>query len=274
MLSYQHIYHAGCFADVVKHLVLTRLLDYLTQKEKPLFYMETHAGRGLYDLESAYAKKTAESESGIKALWGKHHTLPAVATAYLNIIKTLNPNEACRYYPGSPYYAQQQLRPQDRLVLCELHPQEFSALELQFKKDKRIFCVQQDGMQHLKAMLPPKEKRGLIFIDPAFEIKDEYRTIPETLQSVFKRFATGVYCLWYPIMDNKQHQQWSRRLKEIDAPHMCIEFKQHHHTIGMKACGLWIINPPYRLAQELKDLAQVWASLCLNMDIQTWNNVT
>lgn len=273
MLSYQHIYHAGCFADVAKHLILTKILDYLVQKDKPLFYMETHAGRGHYDLDSAYAKKTAESDTGIRQLWLSASSLPSSSHTYRNIIAALNPGGTCRYYPGSPYFAQQQLRPQDRLVFCERHPQEFAALKEAFKQDKRILCLEKDGMQALKAMLPPKERRGLIFIDPSFEIKTEYRTIPDILQIIFKRFTTGVYCLWYPIVDNELHRQWQKRLGRIEAPWISVEFKQKKAlNPGMKACGLWIFNPPYRLHQDLKDLVPIWAKLDLDMDIKTWNN--
>lgn len=277
MLSYQHIYHAGCFADVVKHIVLTRLLNYLTQKDKPLFYMETHAGRGLYDLQSSYAQKTGESLAGIQLLWQSRQAFPTLCSPYMDIIQQVNQagseSEVCRFYPGSPYYAQQQLRPMDRMILCEKHPQEFMHLEAQFKREKRAFCIQTDGIQHLKAALPPKEKRGLIFIDPSFELKNEYQDIPEAVKSVFKRFSTGTYCLWYPILDYHLRKQWLNRLTSINAAFLCVEFKHKQlSTPGMSACGLWVINPPYLLQQELKDLAPIWKALSLNMDISTCIN--
>lgn len=272
MLSYQHTYHAGCFADVVKHIVLTRLLNYLTQKDKPLFYMETHAGRGMYDLESDHSKKTGERVLGIDLFW--QTTKSALCKPYEDIIRQVNPDNICKFYPGSPYFAQQQLRPIDRIVLCERHPQEFTYLQEQFYKDRRITCIEGDGIHQLKALLPPKEKRGLIFIDPAFEVKTEYKDIPEAVKLAYKRFP-GTYCLWYPIIDNKLHKQWTTRLASIPAPHLRIEFKHKRQNLpGMNACGVWIIRPPYTLPQELKNLAPLWNDLLLNMDISTWTNDT
>lgn len=272
MLSYQHMYHAASFADVVKHLVLTRILAYLTQKDKPLFYIDTHSGRGLYSLNDRASLKTSERTQGIDLIWDKRQKLPTLCQPYIEIIQQCNPDLRLNFYPGSPFIAQQLLRPQDRMVFCDLHPQEFSHLQSTFKADKRIFCKETDGISQLKALLPPKERRGLIFIDPTFEVKTEYKTIPDAIKNAFKQFATGTYCLWYPIIDRIFHKQLINRLALIEAPFIGVEFKQKtHKSSGMTATGLWVINPPYTLQNELKSMQPVWDYLGLEMEL--FNNI-
>lgn len=254
MLSYQHSYHAGCYADVVKHLTLTRLCNYLCQKDKPLFYLETHAGRGIYDLQDKHALKTGEAREGIELIWRKREQLPAVFSLYLQEIAALNPDQRLRYYPGSPRLAIELLRQQDKLFFSELHSGEFEYLQQVPHPGKRVFYNNNDGITQLAALLPPAERRGLIFIDPSYEIKTEYRQIPEAIQAAYRRFATGVYCLWYPIIDKKLHAQLLRNLTNIGAEkHLRIEFYLTNAAkAGMTGCGLWIINPPYMLAKEIK----------------------
>lgn len=258
MLSYQHGYHAGNFADVFKHVILTRLLDYMTRKDKPLFYLETHAGRGRYDLKSPQALKTNEARDGIGSLWSQRKQLPKLFSPYLQAIEQLNTHNAVQYYPGSPDLAIQLLRAQDRLFLSERHPGEFEWLAQLPKRGKRVFYSEEDGMTNLSALIPPPEKRGLIFIDPSYELKTEYRTIPNALKSAYQRFSSGVYCLWYPIIDNKLHQQLLRNIQQVEATNsLRVEFSLTglNHP-GMTGCGLWIINPPYVLAEELKLILQ------------------
>lgn len=256
MLSYQHGYHAGNFADVVKHVTLVQILQYLTQKDKPLFYLETHAGRGMYDLHHPQALKTGEFKEGIQRLWDNRRQLPALFKPYLQCIKLLNPNAKLRYYPGSPWLAQQLLRTQDRLFLAELHPQEFSELTTLPHPGKRVHFSHCDGLEALSAQLPPSEKRGLIFIDPAYEVKQEYRQLPELLAKAYRRFTTGVYCVWYPILDQQLHRQLVQGLQNMRINNtLQVEFNV---TLApsqrMKGCGLWVINPPYILAEQLKQL--------------------
>ena len=254
MLSYQHGYHAGCFADVVKHLTLTRLFNYMTTKEKPMFYLETHAGRGMYDLQDKQALKTGEARQGIDLVWAQRHQLPDVFSPYLKHLAAVNTGDKLRYYPGSPMLAIQSLRSQDRLVFSELHSGEFEHLQNLPHQNKRVFCSNNDGLDNLNALLPPAERRGLIFLDPSYEIKTEYRQVPEALKAAYNRFATGVYCIWYPLVDNKLHAQLLRGLKSIGADsNLRIEFYLNSSTgAGMAGCGLWVINPPYVLAAELK----------------------
>lgn len=253
MLSYQHGYHAGNFADVVKHLTLSLLISYLTQKEKPLFYLETHSGRGVYDLKNAQALKTGEFKEGIELLWHQQMPLPETFNTYLQCIKDLNSEGSLRYYPGSPAIAIDLLRPIDRLFCCELHPQEFDVLKTIATKRRKVHYSNSDGIAQLKAMLPPVEKRGLIFIDPSFEIKDEYKTIPKAINEAYQRFSTGVYCLWYPIVNSEHTFQLTKYLKQIPSTNtLNIEFhNSHSNTKGMGACGLWIINPPFCLEEQL-----------------------
>ncbi|KTD24440.1 23S rRNA (adenine(2030)-N(6))-methyltransferase RlmJ [Legionella maceachernii] len=254
MLSYQHGYHAGSFADVIKHLTLTRVLVYMTSKEKPLFYLETHSGRGMYDLKNSQAMKTGENLQGISLLWLQKAKLPAVFSQYLHVIHHVNESEELRFYPGSPSLAIDLLRPQDRLYCCELHPREFESLQKLPHGGKKVFFSHSDGIANLNALLPPTERRGLIFIDPSYEIKTDYKEVPKAIKSAYHRFATGVFCLWYPIIDNRLHEQLLRAMASINAQSaLRIEFNltQSIQT-GMTGCGLWIINPPYVLAEEMR----------------------
>lgn len=255
MLSYQHGYHAGNFADVVKHLTLSHMIQYVGKKDKPLLYLETHSGRGMYDLRDGQATKTAEFRQGIALLWEKRVAAPALFTSYLDVIKSLNRDGSLRYYPGSPYLALAGLRAIDRLVFSELHPREFSALTELPTLGKRVFFNQSDGLSELNALLPPLERRALTFIDPSYEIKDDYKRIPNAIKAAYSRFATGIYCLWYPIVDQRLHEQLLRGLKVIPAADsLRIEFYlTATKRAGMTGCGLWVINPPFTLALQMKE---------------------
>lgn len=296
MLSYQHGYHAGNFADVVKHITLTRLITYMVSKDKPLFYLETHSGKGLYDLHDKQAKKTAEARQGIELLWPQRRTLPSIFAPYLEQIEKINPDHSLRYYPGSPLLALNLLRQQDRLVMCELHPSEFKCLQQLSPLNKHVYFSHSDGLENLKAYLPPPERRGLIFLDPSYEIKTDYIEVPKAILSAYKRFETGVYCVWYPIIDNKSHTQLLRGLKKIDANNnlrvefyftntnnralqkLATETADSSCTVvnfpkksnpGMTGCGLWIINPPYLLQTELKIALDILRTL-LNPGISSY----
>lgn len=253
MLSYQHGYHAGGFADVVKHLTLSRILCYSTGKEKPLFYLETHSGKGIYSLKNQQALKTKEFEEGIALIWKNQKNLPAYFKPYLKCINQLNSSPNLMLYPGSPAIAIDHLRAQDRMTFCELHPREFDQLSTLSHPDKRVFFSHTDGVKSLVSLLPPPERRGVIFIDPSYEIKEEYKTIAQALNLAFKRFQSGVFCLWYPIIDTKLVEKLIRGLKLIPAARtLHVEFYLTS-TIqyNMKGCGLWIINPPFPLEEEL-----------------------
>lgn len=263
MLSYQHGYHAGNFADILKHTVLMRLLGYMTQKDKPLFYLETHSGKGLYDLRDKQSLKTKEYLKGIELIWQVKDQLPAVFSEYLAAIQDLNTNQSLRYYPGSPALAIHSLRNQDRLYCCELHPAEFELLNKIPKQGKRVFFSQADGIEQLNAVLPPPEKRGLVFIDPSYEIKSEYRDIPAKIKSAYNHFKSGTFCLWYPIVDKKLHEQLLRGMNAIGADkNLRFEF-QHEplSSFSMTGCGVWVINPPYTLRDEVSVIGKSLAKI-------------
>lgn len=253
MLSYQHGYHAGNFADVVKHVTLTRLLVYLTNKDKPLFYLETHSGKGLYDLKDKQSTKTEEYKQGIHLIWSDRDNLPPIFLEYIELINQINPNAVLRYYPGSPYLAISKLRSQDRLYLCELHPTEYSALLQLPHFNKKVHISHTDGISMLKALLPPHERRGFIFVDPSYERKEEYKEIPMALKHAYSKFSTGVYCIWYPIVKKTWTEQFLRSMKAISANAIRVEF--HLNPLlneGMTGCGLWVINPPYIFSSEIR----------------------
>jgi len=254
MLSYQHGYHAGNFADVVKHLTLSRLLAYLKLKDKPFFYLETHAGKGQYDLRDKQAEKTGEYKQGINLIWPNRKQLPPVFSDYIQAIRSLNNGEGIANYPGSPFIAINALRHQDRGYLCELHPGEFEALNQMPHFNKKVHVSNSDGIDSLMALLPPLEKRGLVFIDPSYEVKDDYKKVPRAINQAYKRFSNGVFCLWYPVVNRKLCEQLDRGMLEIGAPNsLKIEFNlTMAPKDGMTGSGLWIINPPFTLAAELK----------------------
>lgn len=264
MLSYQHAYHAGSFADVIKHLTLTHLIQHLTKKETPLLYLETHSGRGEYDLTNAMSKKTNEFKTGILPIWKQRAQLPGAFRAYLEIIQSLNASGKLVRYPGSPLLAASMLRLQDRLYLCEMHPQEFTALKTYLGRGKRLHLANQNGWEALNALLPPPEKRALIMMDPSFEMKQDYIEIPKRIHAAYQRFPQGVYCLWYPITIHQHHLQMTKKLASgaFSNPFQ-LEFflkpqKQTSHLHGM---GLWIINAPYTLSQTLTPALQVCKQL-------------
>jgi 23S rRNA (adenine2030-N6)-methyltransferase len=255
MLSYQHGYHAGNFADVMKHLTLVSILRYLVQKDKPIFYLETHAGKGLYDLTSAESMKTGEATQGIEQLWPSLGQLPAVFAPYLDSIRACNPQGTLRYYPGSPLLALDQLRSNDRIFCCELHPREFTELQKITSKRRgmKMHVSHTDGLAQLSILLPPPERRGLVFIDPSYEIKSDYQQIPKAVREALSKFHTGVYCIWYPIVDKHWHQQFLKNMQQIREPQMRVEFHLKNSSApGMTGCGMWVVNPPYVLANELK----------------------
>lgn len=262
MLSYQHSYHAGCFADVVKHIVLTNILEYMLKKDNPFFYFESHAGRGQYDLTDKHAQKTGEAQDGIEKIWCIRSTLPDVFASYIDIIRQINPDKTLRYYPGSPALAIDMLRKIDRAYLCELHPAEFEHLKELKKSGKKVFCSNSNGLEQLIAQLPPHEKRGLIFIDPSYELKDEYKTLPKIIKSAYQKFSTGVYCIWYPIIDNMLHENLTKGLSSIPTNnYLKVEYTfKDTPQFGMKGCGLWIINPPFTLAGSLKSANHIFES--------------
>lgn len=268
MLSYQHIYHAGNFADVHKHSALCLVLDYLTQKAKPMAYLETHAGRGLYDLQCSEAQKTNEAKGGI---WGVDvKNVPAEAQRYFDSITACNPKGGRRFYPGSPQIALLNTRSEDRLMLIEKHPQEFQALSDNYAGHARVALHKRDALEALVALVPPPEKRGLVLIDPSYEIKTEYTDVAEGLERAYRKWPTGVYMIWYPLLPVAGHQRLLKALKRSGITRILtseIALHPPQGLSGMYGSGLAFINPPWQLEAGLTHLSQ-WIVESLSTDPQ------
>ncbi|MFA7292549.1 MAG: 23S rRNA (adenine(2030)-N(6))-methyltransferase RlmJ [Rhodocyclaceae bacterium] len=261
MLSYRHAYHAGNHADVLKHLVLVQLIDHLKQKEKPFWFVDTHAGAGLYGLDVGHATKLAEHEGGISRLWDRSDLPPAVA-AYVDQIRPINPKGTLTAYPGSPWIAWQLLRPEDRLRLFELHTTDIKLLADNFHAaGRRAMVTHGDGFAGLKALLPPPPRRALVLIDPAYEMAAEYRTVVKTLEVALERFAIGTYAVWYPILAKPEAKALPEKLKALASqsgkPWLNVTLtvrKQAPGTFGMPGSGMFIINPPWTLEKTLREV--------------------
>ena len=255
MLSYRHSFHAGNHADVLKHIVLMLILENLKLKDKGFYYLDTHAGVGRYQLSSDEAEKTGEYKEGIGRLW-ERTDLPQEISHYVDLIKNLNFGaKALRYYAGSPLIAAQLLRPQDRALLTELHPRDFPLLRNNFKEFKNVSVKCDNGFQQLKATLPPKERRGLVLIDPPYELKEDYDLVVKAAEEGYKRFATGTYAIWYPVV---LRQQTKRIFKGLQASGIRkilkieIAVRPDSDQRGMTASGMAVINPPWTLENQMK----------------------
>ncbi|MDD1619405.1 MAG: 23S rRNA (adenine(2030)-N(6))-methyltransferase RlmJ, partial [Methylococcaceae bacterium] len=205
MLSYRHSFHAGNFADVLKHIILIKILEHLKKKDKPFCCIDTHAGPGEYALDEGYALKNREFENGIGKLW-QRDDLPDSLANYVNFIKKFNNTDELIRYPGSPLIIKQFLRNNDRLFLYELHSTEIELLNAAVTRDRRVKVFHADGLKNTIGLLPPIEHRGLVLIDPSYEIKSDYQLVIETLIQMHKRFATGTYALWYPVVERTRNK--------------------------------------------------------------------
>ena len=256
MLSYRHAFHAGNHADVIKHLALVLTLDYYQQKAKPFCYIDTHAGAGLYQMSSQEAQKTREYEQGIAAVL--HAPNPPVALQhYLALIRELSPNKPLKLYPGSPWLAARLLRTNDSLHLFELHPTDAQRLNQNFQQDKRVQIYKEDGLKGLLKLLPPSMRRGVILIDPSYELKTDYTDVIKTLVQAHKRFATGTYILWYPVIQRQRVESMAKALQASAIPDILqVEYSPltDSEGIGMTGSGLFIINPPWVLAEQMQTL--------------------
>ena len=256
MLSYRHSYHAGNHADVLKHIVLTLCINALKEKEKPFLYLDTHSGAGRYLLKSEHSEKTGEYLSGINLLW-QQPNIPELLNTYLSVIKRYNPFSELKYYPGSPLIAKQLLRQQDKLNLTELHPTDYPLLRQEFSKDKRAKVLREDGFAQLKSKLPHEFRRGIILIDPSYEIKDDYKIIPKALFEAYKRFATGVYLIWYPVVSRTQTQKMIDGIIELGIRRISqfeLAIKPDNNQKGMTASGMLVINPPWKLHEQMQTI--------------------
>ena len=257
MLSYRHAFHAGNHADVLKHAVIVQLLHHLGQKDKSYWYIDTHAGAGVYSLTEGYATKTAEFETGIARLW-ERGDLPPMLADYVNEVRALNPDGALRFYPGSPYLAWRLLREQDRIRLFELHTTEIDVLRHNFRDaGRRAMIYEGDGFDGVKALLPPPPRRALMLVDPSYEDKRDYPRTLNCIEESLKRFATGTYAVWYPQVTRLESQRFPDQLKRLQPKnwlHVTLTVSTHPTDgFGLFGSGMFIFNPPYTLAGALKD---------------------
>ncbi|MEK6168163.1 23S rRNA (adenine(2030)-N(6))-methyltransferase RlmJ [Vibrio cholerae] len=256
MLSYRHSFHAGNHADVLKHIVQSLILNSLQQKEKPFVYHDTHSGVGRYDLTHEWSEKTDEYKQGIARIW-QQDNIPAELDSYLDAIRQLNQGETLRYYPGSPRVARAHLREQDRMVLTELHPSDYPLLEQEFHRDRQVSIYKEDGFARLKASLPPQERRGLVLIDPPYELAKEYRDVVRAIAQSYKRWATGIYAIWYPVVNRCDIDDMLEGLQGLEIRKILqIELGVAPDTNerGMTASGMIVINPPWTLESQMQTI--------------------
>ena len=269
-MNYRHGYHAGNFADVLKHVALCELVRLLSSKDKKLFVLDTHAGAGGYDLGGELAARTGEAEAGIARLAAAPRDgMPAAVVRYLDAVATYDrkfgpavAGGGPRRYPGSPRLIRAALRPGDRFVACELHPGDALALKREFAGDRAVEVRQADGYHVLKAVLPPVERRGLVLIDPPFEAADEFERLARAVRHGLRRFATGCYAIWYPIKDEAASAAFVAELKAPRLLVMKLRVGGETGTGKLAACGLAVINPPWRFEEAMAE-ALPWIATVL-----------
>jgi 23S rRNA (adenine2030-N6)-methyltransferase len=268
-MNYRHHYHAGNYADVFKHALLLLLLRGMQRKDKGFLYLDTHAGRGGYDLSATTAlpdgrERPPEHPQGIGRFWDIGG-LPAPLVDYMAVVRTFNERHGAAagelgFYPGSPWIAQSQLRAQDRAALCELRADDAEALAADFARQSNVSVHPMDGYTAVKAMLPPPEKRALVLIDPPFESAAEFADILAALREGLRRFPSGVYVIWYPITERARHEQFLQELAGLAPPPALVaelRIAAEATAVRMKGCGLLVLNPPWRIDEEFRALLPV-----------------
>jgi 23S rRNA (adenine2030-N6)-methyltransferase len=263
-MNYRHAFHAGGFADVIKHIVLVRILTYLQDKPAAFRVIDTHAGAGVYDLTGDEARRGGEWLTGIARLMQARFSEAALPllTPYLNIVRAFNTKAELKAYPGSPLIARALLRPQDRLTACEVEPKARKHLIDALRRDSQARVVDLDGWTALPAFVPPNERRGLVLIDPPFEAKDEFERLAEGFVEAFGKWPTGSYLLWYPVKSRRATDGLAHRVAEVvgsgASPGKCLrlEFSVAPQSTepGLTSAGLLIVNPPWTLSAELKTI--------------------
>jgi len=272
LLSYRHAFHAGNFADVLKHSVLTLVLEYMTRKDKGFYYIDSHSGAGMYSLEDEYAQKTGEFKNGIAKLVSKDN-IPEPLQPYIEIIKTINDTDTIsnaisenssnngsnelNLYPGSPAIAKYFDRRQDSAHLFELHPTDFSLLSDYCHRWNKSHVNQTDGYQGVLGLIPPPNRRAVVLIDPPYELKDDYKKAVSTIIKGYKKFATGTYILWYPVVKRDFIDGMELQLTNSDIKNVIqVEYCQSADTqeYGMTGTGLFIVNPPWQLKKQLSEI--------------------
>lgn len=258
MLSYRHMYHAGNAADVFKHALLSRLLIALSAKDKPYFYLDTHAGIGLYDLTHSWAQKAREYENGIGRLWAAKD-VPQAFEPYLAIVRALNPDGQLRYYPGSPFIAKRLVRPIDRMALVELNKVDHEELQAVFSREKHVAVQLMDAYQALKAYVPPAERRGLALIDSSFDRARELDRVLKALKDAHSRWATGMYAIWYPLMEPAAMRDFLAStersgIRKVLRLEMVV--RERDESAIIPGCGMLVVNPPWQFDREAKPMVE------------------
>ena len=265
-MNYRHAFHAGGFADVFKHAVLCRILHYLRAKPAAFRVIDTHAGAGLYDLAGPEASRGGEWHDGIERLMAVQLAAPVAAllVPYLEVIGALNERGRLKTYPGSPALARAWLRPQDRLIACEIEPQAAAALRQNLRGDTRIKTLEIDGWTALGAYVPPMERRGLVLVDPPFEQDSDFFRLARGLTAAHRKWATGIYALWYPIKGRSEPDALAKSLRRLGiAKMLCAELivAPLSDPTRLNGCGLILVNPPWTLESELSVLLPALAGI-------------
>ena len=269
MFSYRHAFHAGSHADILKHITLIQLVQYLQEKPGALTIIDTHAGAGIYSLEDGFAAVSKEAESGIFRLQQfieAGNLVPESIQQYINCIQNENSEKEIKFYPGSPFILARYLRPQDRLKLFELHPKEIDILRqniAQLKQAKQIDIDAEDSFSRLKGLLPPPSRRGLVLIDPSYEDKQDYRKLEIAIEEALRRFITGCYAIWYPVISRRESVELPERMKRIVTAnkrswlHAELRVENVPGERRLQASGMFIINPPWTLEKQLAEAMPV-----------------
>lgn len=267
MLSYQHGFHAGNHADVLKHTVLTAILAHLVAKDRPVRCIDTHAGAGTYDLNSAAAQRNREHAEGIGRLWSATDAPEAVARL-LELARGYNGPGALRRYPGSPWLARALLRATDQLYLFEMHPAEHRKLARDFGRARHVRVLREDGLTGSIGLVPPPGRRGLLFVDPSYERAEEHGLVQDAMVKAHQRFATGVIAIWYPVIDRRAADRFERalratRLAPFSTYELCVA--EAGRDRGLFGSGLFVVNPPWPLDDEI-EAALPWLAAKLDRD--------
>lgn len=267
-MNYRHGFHAGNFADVHKHMISTAIIDYLLKKDAGFCVLDTHAGRGSYDLTTGQAARTGEYQHGIGKLW-RTTGAPPLTARYLELVRAFNRErtggEQLAAYPGSPRLARLQLRVQDRLLACELHPEESTLLKAEFRGDPLAKIHTRDAWEGLGGLVPPQEKRGLVLIDPPYEVEDELDQAVAAIAAALTKFPTGIFALWYPIKERAVISRFHRKLaaavqQPILVSELCVW--PDDASLHLNGSGMVIINPPWQLDEKLRaEVAWLWRKL-------------
>jgi 23S rRNA (adenine2030-N6)-methyltransferase len=267
VLAYRHHFHAGNFADVFKHALLARLLDAIAAKDKPFFYLDTHAGIGRYDLSHRWARKNAEFRDGIERLWGRSDG-PALLAPYMAAVRAENPDGKLRFYPGSPLIARRALRPGDRMVLSELNKTDVAELGALFARDRQVTVHLMDGYQALNAQLPPPERRGLVLVDSSFDRARELKRVADALALAHERWATGILAIWYPLLEPAAMRGFERDVVATGVRKILqleLAVRPEGWTQTLRGCGMLVVNPPYRFDGEAEAIV-AWLASALATD--------